>query len=801
MQTSFRFIISIIAFGCAVFSAARVNAASVTEVFVPGTNGGPNGYYTIPRIVLQPGDIVTVEGLSGAVDFAAGNHYAAEANGVGDWWYMALTPDGLGRQYWENPYNYLLIYSGEWVEGISDPIRTVGHAGLFLPAQPGTTAQPIGTGSKTFTFAGTSPQFLRLGINDGVWQNNDGQFRARVTIARRSVEFASGSVAFDENAGNALITVSRSDAATAMNVNYATSNGTATAGQDYTAASGTLSFAIGETSRTFIVPITNDSAIESNETVNISLSAPTGGFGVGTLQSMVLTINDNDTTSNNSAFVTQNVPARMYAGEQYEVMVAFKNIGTTTWTAGAYGLSSQNPLDNMTWGINRAFLSTTTAPGETAFVTFNVAAPAVPGIYNFQWKTWQQGVAHFGAFSPTVAVEVIAKPTATVTDAITIEGDSGQKEMVFVVSLSEPMIDQGFVDIATANGTAIAGSDYSAYSPRLIFAEGQNSFTVRINILGDTAIETNETLFLNLSNGFHITIADPQARGVIFDNERAAIADADRDAKSDFWQFRPSDGNWYGLSSRNSNSFFTVHFGQAGDIPVGGDYDGDGYSDFAVWRPSTGVWYVYRTSDGQFTSFQFGISTDIPTQGDFDGDRKTDFAVFRPSSGNWYFRFSGSGYVWSEQFGINGDVPVKADFDGDRRTDVAVFRPSNGTWYVRKSRDSQYLITQFGANADKPVPADYDGDGIDDPAVWRPSTGVWYHLKSSLNHNSFGAFQFGLSNDTPAPGDFDGDGKCDSAVFRPSTGIWYVWQSSSSSMAVRNFGLNGDVPIASRWTQ
>ena len=795
MNNLINWILAIIAF------SATGMAATVTEVFVPGTNGGPNGYYTLPRIELQPGDVVTVQGLNGVVDFAAGNHYAAEPNGTGDWWYLASDPNGLGRQYWDNPYNYLLIYPGEYVEGISDPITTVGHAGLFLPSQPGTAAQPIGTGTKTFTFSGTSPQFLRLGINDGVWHNNDGQFRARVTVTRRSFEFSVAATQVDEAAGNKIVTVNRSDSAAAASVNYSTSNGTATAGQDYTATSGTLAFSVGETSKTFLIPIANDTAAESNETINVALSVPTGGFSLGTISSATVTSDDNDTQSNNSAFVTQNVPARMYAGEQYEVMAAFKNTGNTTWTAGTYGLSSQNPLDNTTWGINRVFFASNTAPGATAFATFNVTAPSAPGIYNFQWKTWQQGVAHFGAFSPTVAVQVVAKPVATVADPIVIEGDSGQKEMVFVISLSEPMLDQGFIDVETANGTALAGSDYTAASPRLIFAEDQSSFTLRINILGDTAVETNETLFLNLSNGFHITVADPQARGVIFDNERGAIADADRDAKSDFWLFRPSDGNWYGLSSRNSNSFFAIHFGQSGDIPVGGDYDGDGYSDYAVWRPSNGNWYVYRTSDGQFSVYQFGVATDIPVQGDFDGDRRADYAVFRPATGIWYFRYSGSGAITTEQFGANGDIPIKADFDGDRRTDIALFRPSNGNWYVRKSRDSQIFTVQFGASGDKPVPADFDGDGSDDPAVWRPATGVWYHLKSSQNHNSFGAFQFGLAADIPAPGDFDGDGKCDYAVFRPSSGTWFVWQSQTSAMVSRSFGLNGDIPIENKWVQ
>src|SRR6185503_4748381 len=60
-----------------------------------------------------------------------------------------------------------------------------------------------------------------------------------------------------------------------VTVRYATSNGTATAGSDYTAASGTLTFTAGATSRTFNVPVIGDTAFEPNETFSITLSQPT----------------------------------------------------------------------------------------------------------------------------------------------------------------------------------------------------------------------------------------------------------------------------------------------------------------------------------------------------------------------------------------------------------------------------------------------------------------------------------------------------------------------------------------------
>jgi hypothetical protein len=97
------------------------------------------------------------------------------------------------------------------------------------------------------------------------------------------------------NAGtsDAIVTVTLSPAATqAVTVNYATSDGTATAGSDYDAASGTLTFNIGQSVKTFPVPIRGDLIDEPNEGFIIELSGPTNAIiDRGTAQG---TITDDD---------------------------------------------------------------------------------------------------------------------------------------------------------------------------------------------------------------------------------------------------------------------------------------------------------------------------------------------------------------------------------------------------------------------------------------------------------------------------------------------------------------------------
>ncbi len=88
----------------------------------------------------------------------------------------------------------------------------------------------------------------------------------------------------------------------AASVDWSTADGTATAGSDYTASSGTVSFAPGETTQAVLVPVIGDNASEGDETFDVNLSSPVEAT-IGNATNVV-TIVDNDPIPPGSAVLS-----------------------------------------------------------------------------------------------------------------------------------------------------------------------------------------------------------------------------------------------------------------------------------------------------------------------------------------------------------------------------------------------------------------------------------------------------------------------------------------------------------------
>ena len=114
--------------------------------------------------------------------------------------------------------------------------------------------------------------------------------------AASTVQFSASTYTEIESAGAVTLTVQRTgDTNTAVGVDFATADGTATNGLKYTATNGTLAFGPGETSQTIPVPILNNGLVDGTKNFRVILSNPNGGAVLGTRTNVLVLITDNDT--------------------------------------------------------------------------------------------------------------------------------------------------------------------------------------------------------------------------------------------------------------------------------------------------------------------------------------------------------------------------------------------------------------------------------------------------------------------------------------------------------------------------
>jgi hypothetical protein len=191
-------------------------------------------------------------------------------------------PQASSVANWTLEFDYGASISSAWDGKITSHVGT--H---YVVANAGWNSTLAAGGKVSFGFVaapGTSPTSpMNYALNGKSLSGSTTPALPSISVA--DITISEGS----SGTKNATFTVTLSSAsASAVSVNYATRNGTATAGSDYAAASGTLSFAAGQTSKTVNVPVIGDAVFESDETFYLDLSAAVGatlarGTATGTI--------------------------------------------------------------------------------------------------------------------------------------------------------------------------------------------------------------------------------------------------------------------------------------------------------------------------------------------------------------------------------------------------------------------------------------------------------------------------------------------------------------------------------------
>ncbi|MGH3786628.1 MAG: Calx-beta domain-containing protein [Pseudonocardiaceae bacterium] len=120
--------------------------------------------------------------------------------------------------------------------------------------------------------------------------------------------------------------------------------------------------------------------------------------------------------------------------------------------------------------------------------------------------------AHGG---PATLAEDLTPPSISVADATVLEGDTGTRQLRYTVTLSDATTQPVSVNYQTAPGTATSPDDFTPASGVLTFAPGQTTQTMAVTVQGDSAVENDESLTLQLDNAVNAFLTDGTATGTI----------------------------------------------------------------------------------------------------------------------------------------------------------------------------------------------------------------------------------------------------------------------------------------------
>ena len=370
----------------------------------------------------------------------------------------------------------------------------------------------------------------------GLIQNDDNVFTIQnVTLAEEGVS---------DVAQIAKVRVSRTGTG-ASTVQFTTVDGTAKAvgaRPDFTAKSGTLSFAAGETFKDIDVPIAKDAHYEFDEVFTVVLSQPAGGtIASGASGTGTVTITNNDsaptlsvtpaeatekTTSgfNTSILFTVQLSA---ANEREDVTVQFETMDGTAFSSGDF------KDFNATAG-ELAFFDVVGA--EHVAVTSRVVAFEVlddtrdedDQSFLFLLKNPNHVVISGSATVAGTIHDNDNAPTLSVNDFTLGENESGAPNKFFTATLSaiseKTVTVNWHTDDGAAGTTAAAGRDFTAVAATpLTFAPGTLTQTFAVQVIDDVIDEANETFEVLLDTPMNVTFAKARGRATITDNDAAPV--------------------------------------------------------------------------------------------------------------------------------------------------------------------------------------------------------------------------------------------------------------------------------------
>lgn len=329
-----------------------------------------------------------------------------------------------------------------------------------------------------------------------------------------------------------------------VSVSYSSVASTATA-SDFTEASGTLTFAPGETSKVIGVSVRGDTDFEPDETFRVVLSNATGAtLGVAEATGTILNddaapelptigVEDNgDWAEGNAGILIATVPIVLSAASSVPVSVKYRTEDFTATLADNDYLPASGTVV-FAPGQTRQAISIQIA-GDTKIETDERIKLVWFDPVNAQ--PWTEFVTTVGIAND----DSLAVPLISVFDITEAEGSDpvnapnfylglSLKTFVFTVALSKPSTIPVFVDYDTLDGSAVAATagveglflngDYARASGRLEFAPGVSSQTISVNVFSDTVNEQDEMFFLRLSNPRNVAILRGTATATVMNDD------------------------------------------------------------------------------------------------------------------------------------------------------------------------------------------------------------------------------------------------------------------------------------------